>query len=308
MLGVYFICGVYVLAPGLMGFGAQEAGRMRFGIDALGYGDKGVGASSISLIVGVAFFFGLRLWFNSHFQTKSIFTSPLKWFLCGGLVLGVYAIVGFSGSRQGLIWIALVGATFIAMKARKNLFVSALGAVAMGILVLGVVLLFFRDLEVVQRFLVIFDSRMRAIDPEKSFMGRAELIQFGLQMWRESPFWGHGNEAFRIQSGGTYSHNNYIELLANYGLIGFTLFYIPQLIAFFGAVRKAMTGAIGTRASYIWISMSLFAIFVSNIFLPSYYMRPMVVFISFIIGYYAFLKSLSVREFQPNSHAIHHRR
>lgn len=300
MLGVYFICGIYLLAPGLMGFGAQGADRMRFGIEALGHDDRGMGASGISLIVGVALFFGLRLWFSSQFRNVSLFRSPLKLFLCAGLALGVYAVVGFSGSRQGLIWIALAVAAFVAMKTRRNIFFSAMGAGAVGVLVIGFVLFFFRDLAIVERILVLFDLRMQALDPERSFMGRQFLIQAGFQMWTESPLWGHGNEAFRV-SFGKYSHNNYIELLANYGLIGFTLFYLPMLIAFFGALRRAVTAPLSARAQYIWIVMSLLAIFASNMFLPSYYMRPMLILFSFIVGYYAFLESVPAEQQHPTS-------
>lgn len=52
------------------------------------------------------------------------------------------------------------------------------------------------------------------------------MIQKGFEMFLEKPILGHGANAFKYKAGfGIYSHNNYIELLTNYGIIGFTLFY-----------------------------------------------------------------------------------
>jgi O-antigen ligase len=45
-------------------------------------------------------------------------------------------------------------------------------------------------------------------------------------MFLSSPMWGNGCESFRVLSGyNTYSHNNYTELLASYGVIGTIIYY-----------------------------------------------------------------------------------
>lgn len=46
----------------------------------------------------------------------------------------------------------------------------------------------------------------------------------GLSAWMENPWFGNGIQAFRINYG-TTSHSTPIDLLYNYGLIGFVLFY-----------------------------------------------------------------------------------
>jgi len=67
----------------------------------------------------------------------------------------------------------------------------------------------------------------RTLDFEdSSYRTRAEMVQQGLQLWRHSPLFGNGVDAFRGLSGqGTYAHNNYVELLCDIGLIGTLLFY-----------------------------------------------------------------------------------
>ncbi len=61
---------------------------------------------------------------------------------------------------------------------------------------------------------------------DSSYLTRTEMIQQGLQLWKQAPLFGNGMDAFRGLSGrGTYSHNNYVELLCDLGLIGVVLFY-----------------------------------------------------------------------------------
>src|SRR5690606_22989098 len=65
---------------------------------------------------------------------------------------------------------------------------------------------------------------------EGSLYARADFIQAGLELWREHPFFGLGSNQFRYYMPEfglreTYSHSNPIEILANYGLIGFVLYY-----------------------------------------------------------------------------------
>jgi len=74
-----------------------------------------------------------------------------------------------------------------------------------------------RDILVVQRTLEYDDS---------SYRTRAEMIEQGIQLWRQAPLFGNGTDAFRGLSGkGTYSHNNYVELLCDLGIVGVALFY-----------------------------------------------------------------------------------
>jgi O-antigen ligase len=74
-----------------------------------------------------------------------------------------------------------------------------------------------REILAVQRTLDFEDS---------SFRTRTEMIQQGFQLWKQSPLFGNGLDAFGGLSGqGTYAHNNYVELLCDIGLIGTLLFY-----------------------------------------------------------------------------------
>ena len=59
---------------------------------------------------------------------------------------------------------------------------------------------------------------------------RADMIDFGLSQWTKSPMWGYGFDSFKNYYGHrtgvfAYSHNNYVELLFDLGIIGFAIYY-----------------------------------------------------------------------------------
>ncbi|MBN8210242.1 O-antigen ligase family protein [Bacillus sp. NTK071] len=68
---------------------------------------------------------------------------------------------------------------------------------------------------------------------EASMLSRIKLIEVGWEYITERPWQGYGLGSFVYlpYSGGTYSHNNYIEMLFTGGIIGTTLYYISYLIA-----------------------------------------------------------------------------
>lgn len=67
---------------------------------------------------------------------------------------------------------------------------------------------------------------------------RAAMRHDALELFWQSPFFGNGAEAFRALSRyGTYSHNNFTELLANYGIVGFVLYYSSFAYVALGCIR-----------------------------------------------------------------------
>ena len=55
---------------------------------------------------------------------------------------------------------------------------------------------------------------------------RQNMIQIGLELFRQKAWFGHSLGSYAIKSGFfTYSHNNFIEILVGLGLTGFTIYY-----------------------------------------------------------------------------------
>ncbi len=67
---------------------------------------------------------------------------------------------------------------------------------------------------------------------ENSTEERIHFIYMGLQIFSENIFLGNGIRSFNYLFG-SYSHNNYIELLANVGLLGFISYYSMYMVLFY---------------------------------------------------------------------------
>jgi O-antigen ligase len=70
----------------------------------------------------------------------------------------------------------------------------------------------------------IFDSLMGE-GKEYSANERMELIEIGWEMFSQSPILGKGIHTVEYVTKGWYTHNNYVELLATTGIIGFVIYY-----------------------------------------------------------------------------------
>ena len=79
-----------------------------------------------------------------------------------------------------------------------------------------------------------FEGLMNAITGrgkiDLSTLRRERMIEFGLAAFKDKPLFGHGLDNYKVlyfmKSGiYDYAHNNYIELLVDFGIIGFSLYY-----------------------------------------------------------------------------------
>lgn len=80
------------------------------------------------------------------------------------------------------------------------------------------------------RFESMFEFFVEGKRGNQSEYARMQMIQLGLDYWTENPLFGHGLDSFKyfnmyMGGGFKYSHNNYVELLYDFGLIGFVLYY-----------------------------------------------------------------------------------
>ena len=61
---------------------------------------------------------------------------------------------------------------------------------------------------------------------EASAVERSRMIEKAFEMFMQKPFFGWGIDGFAAYSGfGVYSHNNYMEMLVSFGLVGFLFVY-----------------------------------------------------------------------------------
>jgi O-antigen ligase len=165
-----------------------------------------------------------------------------KWMHLAALGLLVCAVL-FTGSRKSLIlllaalaWILMVGVHNLG-HGRRWLLLPAMAVVLACALVLSSDKLatFWEDassVESLDRAEQLFGGG------ETSYTERETLMGDAITAWRESPVVGQGAGQYALVSGNAkYSHSNYTELLANYGILGLLFYYALPLALLGSALR-----------------------------------------------------------------------
>lgn len=153
------------------------------------------------------------------------------------LAMLLFAVfVAFSGSRKAIL-IAIIGIGFFQLfcggnkKYARNILIAAV------IISVSLYLLLNNELlynMVGERLEETIDSILGSGSGDGSMQERSFFKQQAIGLFFSKPILGHGIDGFRVYMSligythVTYSHCNYTELLANYGLIGFALFYVPR--------------------------------------------------------------------------------
>ena len=91
---------------------------------------------------------------------------------------------------------------------------------------------------------------------------RANMIKFGLEMFKDKPIFGYGlNNYHLFYPSGQYSHNNYIEVLVSGGIVGLLLYYSmylsPLYTIFLGRHKNIIKQDKQYLMILLWIGMDL---------------------------------------------------
>jgi O-antigen ligase len=295
MVYVLFVLVFYILFPGLLG-AAPSVAEERLALGAGDLGDVGgwnnpndvarlMGLSALVILGGIKHF-PQRL-----FQSRRWLGNLVLLFKYASVLVAIYIIVFYSGSRSALVWVLAILGYFFASFFNKNLFLSIFLAIALTGPIILAAFLIFPEVEIFSRITILFDEVAMRGGKESSFLTRSNMIKEALSMWMDSPIWGNGNEAFRVQSGyGSYSHCNYTELLANYGLLGLTLFYLPIGIGLFEAWKMRLSANDEVRKQAIWLMICFALLFLISFPNIIYYAKYMLLFYGIVLGRLYYLK------------------
>jgi len=170
-------------------------------------------------------------------------SKKTKWknMFINGLIIILIIFALISGSRKCLISLAIYIILFMMYEHPSRDFIKFFAKVAGVAFVLGMIYVCIMNIDVlyssvgmrIESLLVFLEGDIRA---DGSVNARFLMIQQALEMFSDKPILGYGLNTFAyITRFGAYAHNNYVELLANVGIVGFLIFYIP----IFGYLLKA---------------------------------------------------------------------
>lgn len=189
------------------------------------------------------------------------------------LALGIVAIVGcavFYKKRLPLLLLIPIGICFLAAGSRTATISVVVGVLAamycytkvtakasawistviVAIIIISVLWSVVRNIPATRELILRLENAFAVftggekILKENSAQTRLDYIELGWEQFLKSPLFGNGigNAGYAmVEKYGytTYLHNNYMEMLASGGIIGFLLFYAPYFILF-GVFRRRL--------------------------------------------------------------------
>ena len=193
---------------------------------------------------------------------------------------GVFVLFGlFTGSRTFLILIVVSFLTILFIKFRKKPLVCvAILAFTIGLffVLLNLPIFSFLKEQFEKTFTSLFGIGNAKTDP--SSIHRYLWQRYGYFLAGKNILLGYGCEGFSIFSGvGTYSHSNFSEVLCNFGIIGFTLFYAPFIVCTYLVFK-------GKKDECLLVIVILVYTFFRGFFAVSYYFKDS--FLIFALVFY----------------------
>lgn len=117
---------------------------------------------------------------------------------------------------------------------------------------------------------------------EGSVGERSHMIQTAFELWTAKPVIGWGFDAFKSVGGfGVYSHNNFLEILANNGLLGFVLFYAAYVVLAYRIFKLRFKLAVSNT---LWLVLCLLAVLMADAGGVNYYSKLFWMIFSAMVG------------------------
>ena len=247
-------------------------GRFTVIIDGYQINENTFGQIAIGLAAYMVYWSKKKSWKNLFVNLMIVFTIVL-------------ALI--SGSRKCFISLTIYAIAFLLYEhPPKNIIRFLTRMIAMVAVVVAVYILVMNVDALYQavgvRIESLFDFFEGDLEADASANTRLLMIETAYKMFQEKPMLGYGLNTFsKITSFDAYAHNNYVELLANLGLIGFLIYYLP-LFFFFGKATKRW---LQNKNGAIFSVAILFGFFVNDLAAVSYFSMTSHAFIGLAIGF-----------------------
>jgi O-antigen ligase len=200
--------------------------------------------------------------FYAIFLTLSLFC---------GIGINKHAILKYSGLLLTIIAILLafsrtifvaLGLTFIVMFSLRLMKLKRLDfiyifAITLFIIISSIVIFVFFGIDTIEVM------RLRFADVTGG--NRSYLLSVLLPMIGESPIWGHGLRSAQIELLGYYSHNTYLDVIVDMGLIGMALFSLI-ILSTLNLMVKVKKDSDVSQIAKPWFFMLIFTLFFSILF------------------------------------------
>lgn len=150
-----------------------------------------------------------------------------------------------SGSKKAILFMVIGICSLLWLFSQKSSFSKRISLFFICVIVISLIVVAVRTLPVFATISMRMDSIVNSLVGDKAAdvtdQNRMKMVREGLEAFYSSPLFGKGT-GHSSNLFGAYSHNNFVELLMNYGIIGFGLYYIPYLILIFALLKYSKMG------------------------------------------------------------------
>jgi len=105
--------------------------------------------------------------------------------------------------------------------------------------------------QILQRLQIFFETTLQgSTTADQATEDRLRLMEVGMSLFRESPLFGKGTSSFgyiasqyfqtTIYGSKISAHNTYVDILANFGIVGAGLYYLPIVLNTWKSFKGAM--------------------------------------------------------------------
>jgi O-antigen ligase len=222
------------------------------------YGNPNILA--VTSLVGYLVF----LFYPQQHQSKLI---RLVWHFLGACLL---AGAVFSGSRKGLLGIALLWAGSVIFPLSRKRFFTHIGLLIVLLLsgLASIESFQVHFLNAIERLSQIVSLITTSANVDLSLMERSRLFRIGVVLIADSPVLGHGVDSFRwISNSALSSHNNYLETGVSLGVVGLVLYYhvfVRVIRDAYSYLREGDVFPLALMSSLLIVLLDI--AFVSNLF------------------------------------------
>ena len=175
------------------------------------------------------------------FQTSK--TKSAKGIMIASLIL-MLVVSLLTGSRKAILILA-VGISMYLFLSNKVKRVKTIVVIALFLFLIGYIVMkvpYFYSI-IGWRIEAYISSLTGSGEVDGSTISRQKLITAAIDAWLDKPIIGHGIDCFRIfgmEATGKnyYAHNNYVELLADLGIIGFSIYYAGYAFILYRLIKN----------------------------------------------------------------------
>lgn len=158
------------------------------------------------------------------------------------ILIALATMLLLTGSRKATLFVLFGFVLFFVLYNRKENIGKKLMMYIAIIAVLVVAFNIVRSLPmfstIIERFELLFEGFFSENPSYQTDETRKEMISTGFSAFTDKPIFGNGTgHSYKLFQ--TYSHNNFIELLMNYGMVGFALYYTIYAVIIVKLFKRA---------------------------------------------------------------------